>query len=374
MNLLYIQKSTGRGGAKNSLLETLAVIQSDGEMHPRVIVGGTGPFTARCAEMGVPVSVEKLPEWRKFFERLRFSQEIRRIAQKHATSGIDWVISNEMWWAPHAAQLARLLGCRSAVVLRDGIATVKKSLQYRLNENDLILPVSSTIAHALDAHPALADCVHVLFNSVSVPPAKPEDAAALGRLLQPFPNVRRWLLVVGKVCSRKNQADAVRLTRAMIDSGHNDLGLLLAGDIDPDYLPIMEAAVKQSGLNERVAIIGNFEGLAVLLDRAHTVLLPSFREGLPRSLVEAIISGKPAFSYPCEGVEDIYGVQRNRFVSASSDVDALTQVLRDAWADPAALDAAFTEVRRGVMERFSSQAHLARLRELLNASIQTPSR
>jgi glycosyltransferase involved in cell wall biosynthesis len=357
------------------LLETLAAIREDGEIHPHVIVGGgNGAFTGRCAEIGVPASLEGLPEWRKFFERLTFSRAMRRIARKHAASGIDWVISNEMWWGPHAAQLARHLGCRSAVVLRDGIATAKKSLQYRLDQNDLILPVSSTIAHALDSHPALADRVHVLFNSVSVLPAKPDDAAALDLLLEPYPGVGRWMLVVGKLGARKNQADAVRVTRALIDDGHRDLGLLLAGDIDPAYRPVIDRAIAECGLAGRVAMIGNFDGLAALLELADTVLLPSFREGLPRSLVEAITFGKAAFSFPCEGVEDIYGVHRCRFVSASSDAKALSQTLRDAWADFAGTAAAFTDVRRRVVERFSPEAHLARLRDMLNALGRTPSR
>ena len=374
MNILYIQKSTGRGGAKNSLLETLAAIRRDGKIRPSVIVGEEGPFTGRCGELDVPVSVEKLPEWRKFFERLTFSCEMRRIAKRHAASGIDWVISNEMWWGPHAAELARHLGCRSAVVLRDGIATVKKSLQYRLDRNDLILPVSSTIAHALNSHPALAGRVHVLFNSVSVPSAKPDEATELRQLLQPFAQVQRWLLVVGKVGPRKNQADAVRVTRELIDAGHHDLGLLLAGDIDPDYRPVMDEVIAECQLDRRVAMIGNFYGLAALLERAHTVLLPSFREGLPRSLVEAITAGKPAFSYPCEGVDDIFGNHRASFVSKTSSAESLHQTIRRAWAAPSATADAFASVSASVCARFSPESHLTRLKFLLSAPIQTPSR
>jgi glycosyltransferase involved in cell wall biosynthesis len=374
MNILYIQKSTGRGGAKNSLLETLAAIRRDGEVHPRLIVGEEGPFAGRCGEMDVPLSVEKLPEWRKFFERLTFSREMRRIAKRHTASGIDWVISNEMWWGPHAAKLARHLGCRSAVVLRDGIATVKKSLQYHLDCNDLILPVSSTIAHALDSHPALAGRVHVLFNSVIVPSAKPGDAAELERLLQPFAQVQHWLLVVGKVGPRKNQVDAVRVTRELIDAGHHDFGLLLAGDIDPDYRPVMGEVIAECQLDKRVAMIGNFDGLSALLNRAHTVLLPSFREGLPRSLVEAITAGKPAFSYPCEGVDDIFGNHRSTFVSETSNAESLHQTIRRAWAAPSAAADAFASVRASVLARFSPESHLTRLKSLLNAQIQTPSR
>jgi glycosyltransferase involved in cell wall biosynthesis len=366
MKVLCIQKSTGRGGSKNSLLETLVAMRRDGNLQPYVIAGAKGQFTERCAEIGVPITVEQLPEWRKILERLAFSRKMRGIARKHAAAGIDWVISNEMWWTPHAVQIARLLGCRSAVVVRDGIATVKKSRQYRLDQCNLVLPVSSTICHSLQSHPALAGRVHVLFNSVSVPPVKPEDAAKLAGILKAFPYVGRWLLVVGKLGSRKNQADAVRVARALIDRGYRDLGLLLAGDIDPDYLPTMTAAIDECGLHGRVAMIGNFDGLAALLDQAHAVLLTSLREGLPRSLVEAICAGKPAFSYPCEGVEDIYGRHLGRFVSASSEPGALAQILQNVWSKPSETSHAFAVVRQLAMERFSPHAHLRRLKMLLN--------
>jgi glycosyltransferase involved in cell wall biosynthesis len=374
MQLIFIQKSTDRGGAKYSLIESLTAIRNDGSILPRVLVGSDGLFTESCDAIGVPHIAAALPEWRKFFERLRFSGAMKKAACLLAEPRPDWVISNEMWWGPHAAELARHLGCRSAVVLRDGIATVKKSLQYHLDCNDLILPVSSTIAHALDSHPALAGRVHVLFNSVSVPPAKPGDSAELERLLQPFAQVQHWLLVVGKVGPRKNQADAVRVTRDLIDAGHHDLGLLLAGDIDPNYRPVMDKVIAECQLDKRVAMIGNFDGLSALLNRAHTVLLPSFREGLPRSLVEAITAGKPAFSYPCEGVDDIFGNRRTSFVSETSNVQSLYQTIRRAWVAPSATDDAFNTVRASVLARFSPESHLTRLKSLLNAPIQTPSR
>lgn len=374
MNLLFLQKSTGRGGAKNSLAESLRAISGDGSLHPRVLAGEPGPFVERCRQLDIPISLAPLPEWRKWLDRLRFPSAMRAASNRYAADNLDWVISNEMWWAPHAASIARKLGCRSAVILRDGIADIPKSLKYRLFENDLILPVSSTIGDALAGHPDLGPRVHVLFNSVSLPPSNPADAATLTEILQPFPQAHRWLLVVGKLSSRKNQADAVRLTRMLIDDGHRDLGLLLAGDIDPAYQNEIAAAITENQLTDRVAMIGNFDGLTPLLERAHTVLLPSFREGLPRSLVEAITAGKPAFSFPCEGVEDIFGHHRAIFVSAESTAASLHQTIRAAWAAPEATADAFTSVRASVLARFSPDAHLARLKALLTAPIRTPSR
>ena len=367
MNILFIQKTTGRGGAKNSLLESLSVLRAENHIFPQVIIGEQGPLSERCMELGVPVSMERLPEWRKFFDRLFFSKQIRAISRKHLTSQIDWVISNEMWWGPHAARLAKELGCRSAVILRDGIATVKKARQYGLEQNDLLLPVSSTLADTLCMDSTLKNRVHVLFNAVTVPPAHPGDDNALERLLKPYPHVGRWLLIVGKLSHRKNQADAVRVLHALREAGHTDLGLLLAGDIDPSYREVMTKAMHALDQVPQVALIGNFNGVAALMKRAHTVLLPSLREGLPRSLVEGITEGKVAFSYPCEGVEDIFLSHRPRFSSKAPDADSLTHTILEAWAAPAETRCAFDAVQRSVLERFSPDAHRKRFLTLLNA-------
>ncbi|MBX3740915.1 MAG: glycosyltransferase family 4 protein [Akkermansiaceae bacterium] len=374
MDIVFIQKFAGRGGSKNSLAESLAALSADGSVRLRVISSEKGQFTERCGRIGVPVTITPLPEWRKFFDRLRFKGAIRSIARNLSGPKPDWIISNEMWWAPQAAALSRELGCRSAVILRDGIATIRKSLQYRLQDHELILPVSSTIAEALTPHPEFSPKVHVLFNSVSVPAENPEDTRRLDQLLQPYPDVRRWLLVVGKLSPRKNQVDAVHVLRSLTDAGHAGLGLLLAGDIEPDYLPQMEKAISTHGLQDRVAMIGNFEGLSSLLERADTLLLPSFREGLPRSLVEAVTAGKPAFAFPCEGVEDIYGGHLPTFVSAESTAASLTAVIRHAWENPESTSAAFAKVREHVLRQFSPQEHARRLLSLLSGSGRTPSR
>lgn len=365
MNVTFIQKSAGRGGSKSSLVETLRAISEQQAINASVICSETGPFTKQCETLGVPVTLAPLPEWRKFFDRLKFSNAMRSLAHSVAPLKPHWVISNEMWWAPHASRLASHCGCHSAVILRDGIATISKSLQYRLQDHDLILPVSSTIGDVLGPHPDLAHRVQVLFDPVSLPAENPSDTRLLSSLLAPFPEVQRWLLVVGKLSSRKNQADAVRLTRHLIDSGQSDLGLLLAGDIDPDYRPEIDRVIAETNLASRVAMIGNFDGITSLIQRAHSVVLPSFREGLPRSLVEAIIAGKPAFSYPCEGVSDIFEEHLPHFVSPESNPASLFHTIQKAWEVPEPANAAFEAVHRRAVSLFSPPAHLEHLTSLL---------
>jgi glycosyltransferase involved in cell wall biosynthesis len=367
MRIIFIQKSTDRGGAKRSLIESLTAMRNDGSVQPCMLVGGAGQFTRDCDAIDIPHLTTPLPEWRKFFDRLKFSGAMKKAAALVADQRPDWIISNEMWWAPHAAAIAKHLGCKSAVILRDGIATIPKAKQYRLFDNDLILPVSSTIGDALKPDPQFRDRVHVLFNSVSVPDSCADQSAGLDAHLAAKPLVKRWLLVVGKVCDRKNQTAAVRMMRLLIDAGHDDVGLLLAGDIDPAYQAEVDRSIAQNRVADRVILLGNFEDIRSLFARSHSVLLPSFREGLPRSLVESIVSGTPAFSYPCEGVGDIYGAYLPEFVSPASIPESLTEVVLNAWKDQGRASEAFAAVRTDVVARFSSASHLAHLKSLLGA-------
>jgi glycosyltransferase involved in cell wall biosynthesis len=365
MNVVFIQKSAGRGGAKNSLVESLTAIMEDGVMRPRVIVGEHGAFNERCAKLNVPLDIVPLPEWRKLFDRLRFPGACRRIARQLKPAAPDWIISNEMWWAPHAARIAKHMGCRSAVILRDGIATIPKARQYRLAENDLILPVSSTIAEALMPDPAFAPRTHVLFNSVRVPTAGGGRLEELRAQLGAHIAVKRWLLVVGKIGARKNQTAALHTLRLLMENGYPDLGLILAGDLDPDYAAELDQTIQSTRLSERVVNLGNFEDLPSLFSCADTVLLTSYREGLPRSLVESLIGNRPAFTYPCEGVDDIYGAHRSTFVSASTTPESLFNTLRQAWENPEKTTQAFDQVRAAALQRFAPAAHLERLQSLL---------
>src|SRR5690606_38122631 len=116
--------------------------------------------------------------------------------------------------------------------------------------------------------------------------------------------------------------------------GHDDLGLILAGDIDADYEGELRATISASGTDDRVCLLGNFDDIRSLFSRAHTVLLTSTREGLPRSLVESLLVPVPAFSYPCEGVSDIYGPELPGFVSGESTPESLYRVVQKAWEYP----------------------------------------
>jgi glycosyltransferase involved in cell wall biosynthesis len=369
VRILFLQKSAGRGGAKSSLIETLAMLKQEAGWDCHVLAGERGPFIERVSGLGIPLHLGTLPEWRKASGRLLFPLAMRKAHRALPGAAFDWVISNEMWWAPHANWLARKLGARAAVILRDGIATRKKARQYNLHRADRILPVCGTILDNFAGDAELVSRTRVVFDSVRLPPAATgEQASQLAARLGERPAVKRWMCVIGKVGPRKNQADAVRVLRLLLDEGHADLGLALVGDGDEAYLEELRCLIAATQTGERVLLLGNCDGITALLDQFTLVLLTSTREGLPRSIVEGLLARRPAFCYPCEGVQDIYGELLTRFVSSEKRPEPLAALIASALADPQGLGPFVSQLEQRADRQFSPASHLAMLRTALTSA------
>ncbi len=370
---LFLQKTAGRGGAKNRLLDTLAALQAGSDARLHVLCGETGEFTERLTAMGVPFSVGPLPEWRKLGGRLRFAGAMRANLRALPFQRADWVVSNEMWWAPHAGALARGLGARSAIIIRDGIATAPTARQYRMHQNDLLLPSSIQIAEGLRVDPELALRTQVFLDSVRLPPPVPEaEARALADRLTGQAGVERWLLVIGKLGPRKRQADAVRVLRRLLDLGHAGLGLALAGDCEPEYEAEMASVIAECGVADRVVRLGNVANVRPLLDLAAVCLLTSLREALPGSVIEALEAGRPCFMYPCEGAEDIFGPHRPDFVSSTFEPEELAARIDRLLRQPEELARLTAELQTRALSLFSPQAHLGEIQRAFGLEVRAP--
>ncbi len=367
MHTLFIQKWANLGGSKESLLEMLGAMQGDGALSATVITAGPGPFVERCRAVGVQVMFAQLPEWRKFPQRLSFGPALRRAATMCAGMRVAWVVSNEMWWAPHAARLASLLRCRSAVILRDGITTADKARKYRLAQNDRILCVSSALQQNLAGDATMSARTRVVYDCIRLRPPSADGAARLAARLAAFPRVERWIAVVARVGLLKNQIDAVRVLKLLHDGGHADVGLILAGACAPEYEPALQQAITSAGLAEHTVLLGHFNDITLVYAMAAAVLLTSTREGLPRCVVEGLLAGRPTFTYPCQGTSDIFAADARIFVSDRMTPDSMAKKIIDAWKDSAALREAVDDATARVCSQFSPEGYLAVLKQVLAA-------
>jgi glycosyltransferase involved in cell wall biosynthesis len=358
VRILFIQKSGGPGGSKLSLLSTLRALHETDDLA--VLCQQSGDLGEQCRAMGIPVHVGHLPRWRNVLDRLTFGWAMDRIARALSDVHYDWIISNEMWWAPHATQLASRLSARSACILRDTLVAGRKERDYRLGQLHLVLAVSDAIRGTI-SHP---HC-HTLYNIVDPPQSDTAIDSKLSALLSRHEAVRRWLLLVGKMEPRKNQLAALDVLRRIREQGHADVGLLLVGGEERAYGGALREACGRMRLADQVVVAGHLPSAGSAFRLATATLCTSQREGLPRVVIESFLSGTPCFSYPLPGIEEILGSWRDVFATEVTGESQLADLVSPFLRQPAEALSAAKQVADRCASRFSSDAHARRLRALL---------
>lgn len=124
----------------------------------------------------------------------------------------------------------------------------------------------------------------------------------------------------------------------------------------------VRARVEQLGLSGRVRFAGYRRDVPTLLAAADALALVSEREGLPRSVLEAMAAGTPVIGTDTRGITDAVG--DTGWIVPKHDVDALARTIEAAASDPeeAARKGARAKVR--ARERFSLDAVIAAYEEL----------
>jgi len=132
--------------------------------------------------------------------------------------------------------------------------------------------------------------------------------------------------------------------------------LLLAGEADPAN----PASVPQHEIDEwsrrpDVAVLGHVEDIRKVWAAAHIAVLPSRREGLPKSLLEAAACGRPIVATDVPGCREIARPGINALLVLPDDAAALAEAI-DRLAHDAALRRKFGSAGRGLVEQeFSSE-------------------
>ncbi len=125
---------------------------------------------------------------------------------------------------------------------------------------------------------------------------------------------------------------------------------VLVGDTDDGNPTAIPAAHLRSWLNEGVVEWWGFRSdMAAVLQQAHIVCLPSYREGLPKSLIEAAACARPIVSSDVPGCREIARDGDNALLVPPRDPAALAEALRRLIGD-AALRRRFGRRGRDIVE------------------------
>ncbi len=175
------------------------------------------------------------------------------------------------------------------------------------------------------------------------------------------PSTAPRLVCVGRLCEQKGQLLLVEAAARLAAEGLA-FELVLAGD--GEMRPEVEAAIARHGLQACVRITGWISSAQVRaeLGAARALVLPSFAEGLPVVIMEALAVGRPVLATYVAGIPELVrdGVEGWLFEAGSAA--AAAQAMRACLAAPPELLAAMGRAGRDrVLARHGVDAEAQRL-------------
>jgi glycosyltransferase involved in cell wall biosynthesis len=173
---------------------------------------------------------------------------------------------------------------------------------------------------------------------------------------------------VGRLCEQKGQLLLVEAVARLAARGVA-VELVLAGD--GEMRADVEQAVARHRLQQAVRITGwiGGDGVREEILAARALVLPSFAEGLPVVIMEALALRRPVISTYVAGIPELVRDGVEGWLVPAGDVEALAQAMGRLLSAPVDVLARCGEAgRERVLARHSVRAEAAKLQALFAAA------
>ncbi len=318
MKVLHILHSHHLGGAERHALTLMTGLRARGVAV--AYAGQAGSWLSRAVQAE---GIEWHPLPMRGFYDLRSMWRLGRLLRR---SGADLVHGHLTRGAHYAAIGGRLAG-------RPAVATAHSTNAGKhFGGLDHIIAVSDAVRDFLQGRGYAAGRITRIHNGVpDQPPPDPAARAALRAALA-IPPQRVAVAGVARFIRDKGQDIALR---ALARLGEPAVHLYLIGDAGTPWGREMQGLAAELGLGERVHFLGQRDDVAAVLGAMDAVVMPSRREAISLSLLEACSLGLPVVASRVGGIPEVIEDGRSGLLVPAEDDIALAAALGRLAADPA---------------------------------------
>lgn len=168
------------------------------------------------------------------------------------------------------------------------------------------------------------------------------------------------VLMISRLVTEKGCRDFFRVAQAL----HRRARFVHVGPMETDQRDaIGEDEVRQLSEAGVVQFVGSVDDVRPYVAQANLVLLPSYREGVPRAAMESAAGGRPVAGYDVRGVREVIPPELGLLVRRG-DVAALTDLVDSLLDDPARLSDLGRACQHWVAQEFSEHRVFDRLRRV----------
>jgi glycosyltransferase involved in cell wall biosynthesis len=139
------------------------------------------------------------------------------------------------------------------------------------------------------------------------------------------------IATTGRIVKGKGFEDLLNAFARIRTTGLDAELLMIGGNIAQDIEPFQRQfrnEIEALGLKDHVRITGIVDEVPEYLATADVFVLPSYREGMPRSLIEAMAMGLPCIATDIRGCREIIDDGKNGLLFRPGQIDALVHLLQ----------------------------------------------
>jgi glycosyltransferase involved in cell wall biosynthesis len=318
-----------------------------------LVVPRPGPLTELAAGEGFPTHVADLNRLFRAGAAVRLRRIVRGAGVVHTHT------------LAAANVLARLAARRAGVPVlshlhienrfRPATEPVLRRLDNATARGARLVAVSEDTRRAYERQGYPAGRIEVVYNGVDEPPpANGDIRAELG-----IPAGAPLVGEVARLCDVKGQRELIAALAQVPDAR-----LVLVGDDLEQggaFRASLERDAERIGVRDRVVFTGYRADARALLGELDVLALPSWTEGLPLVVLEAMASARPVVATPVGGTPELVEAGETGLLVPPRDPDALAGALRRLLGDPDLRRRLGEAGERRVRERFTLDAMCARV-------------
>ena len=159
---------------------------------------------------------------------------------------------------------------------------------------------------------------------------------------------------VGRLVVEKGVLDLINAARLVINKGV-DAQFLFVGPIDHDKKDAINPQNDTIDVEAYCSFIGFQDNMPLIYSLMDVFVLPSYREGFPRSLMEASAMQVPCITTDIRGCREVVEEGKNGLLVPAGDVQALAQSIQKLLNNPALANRMGDIGRQIAVERFDER-------------------
>jgi glycosyltransferase involved in cell wall biosynthesis len=180
------------------------------------------------------------------------------------------------------------------------------------------------------------------------------------------------ILAVGNLLERKGHIYLLRALQNLVEQGLSDpWRLAIAAGWGGEERSNLDAFTAEHGLSDRVHILNHRDDVPDLLAAADIFVMPSLWEGLPLSILEAMLMGVAVIASETSGIPEAIVHEKHGLLVPPGDAGKLSEALVRLLREPELRERLALGGRTRALDEFTIDTMTAAYEELFQSACST---